>query len=443
MSAVDATSGQIPEWRDRFAIPVLVSAATISSVGNGITALAVPWFVLVTTGSAARTGIAGGLTLLAVVMSGLLGGTAVDRLGFKRASIVSDLLSAVTVALIPTLYFLDVLEYWHLLVLIFLGAIFDGPGDVARRAMIPGLARRSGVPLERANSAMEFATQGSRSLLGPLAAGFLISLMGASAVLYVDAGTFVISILLIGLVIRQPRRVADQAIGAPGPAPGSSYVGDIVAGLRFVLSDDFLRFVIPISIGYNFLLSPLAAVILPVFTRQQFESASSLGLLIGGFGAGSAISTLLYGAWGTRVSRASMLYASLLLISVGTWLLAFSEHLWTAMIATSLDGLATGPLNVIGLTIIQTRVPEEMLGRVYGFTFALGSIAAPAGVFIAGFLIEWTSVHTVLILVAAGTTLALLRVVLPPHTRDLVRSFDEQRLPDEGPAMEPASVAQE
>src|SRR5829696_8581905 len=88
----------------------LFTANAISLIGNVLSAIALPWFVLQTTGSATQTGITGFFTILPVVLAGFLGGTLIDRLGYKRNSIISDLASGVTTALIPILYFTIGLE---------------------------------------------------------------------------------------------------------------------------------------------------------------------------------------------------------------------------------------------------------------------------------------------------------------------------------------------
>jgi MFS family permease len=74
----------------RFPIIALLVAITISTLGTQFTVIAVPWFVLQTTGSAARTGITGFVSLLPVIIAGFLGGALVNRLGFKRSSVLSD-----------------------------------------------------------------------------------------------------------------------------------------------------------------------------------------------------------------------------------------------------------------------------------------------------------------------------------------------------------------
>ena len=87
----------------RIPILSLFAANAISNTGNVLATIAIPWFVLQTTGSAAQTGITGFFTILPVVVAGFLGGALIDRLGYKPTSIIADLASGVTVALIPLL----------------------------------------------------------------------------------------------------------------------------------------------------------------------------------------------------------------------------------------------------------------------------------------------------------------------------------------------------
>src|SRR5262245_36963353 len=123
--------------RERLPFYALLSATAISLVGNAMTALAIPWFVLETTGSAAKTGISGFFAILPTAISAFFGGPLVDRLGSKRASVLSDVASGVSVATIPLLYATVGLEFWHLLGLVFLGAFLDAPGATARQALLP------------------------------------------------------------------------------------------------------------------------------------------------------------------------------------------------------------------------------------------------------------------------------------------------------------------
>src|SRR5215212_9523909 len=144
---------ETPSRRSRVPLGMLLAAAGISQAGNMLTMLAIPWFVLETTGSAARSGVTAAVEAIAVVVAGFFGGALVDRLGHKRTSIVADLASGVTVALIPLLYHTVGLAFWQLLVLVFLGALLDTPGWTARRSLYEVVARLGDVDLERTNTA--------------------------------------------------------------------------------------------------------------------------------------------------------------------------------------------------------------------------------------------------------------------------------------------------
>ena len=413
MSPAEDTS-----FSDRLALPALITATGVSALGNGLTMLAVPWFVLVTTGSAARTGLAGAMTAAAMVVAGVLGGTLVDRLGFKRASIVSDFASGVTVALIPTLYFLDLLSFWLLLALVFLGAVLDGPGASARRAMIPGLVKRAGSTLERANSAMQFAQLTTGDLLAPLAAGLLISFIGAASVLYVNTGTFVISMLIVAIAIPGATRAIEQADEDGDGA--SSYFSELREGFSYVLTDPFLRRVIPISVIANFLVAPMFVVVLPVLANETFDSARAFGVMASGFGAGAGIGTILYGAFGHRIPRFTVYWGALAGLAAGLWLLSASTAIWMAVLATFLAGFAVGPVNAAGMVIMQARVPERMMGRVFGLLFAGSGLATPAGLIIGGVVVQAFGATLAIVSAAAGITLCGIWVRLSRSLKQLI-----------------------
>jgi MFS family permease len=158
---------------NRRPVYTLLTAEGISQVGNMMTIVAGPWFVLQTTGSAAKTGLVGAALALGLLMP-ILGGPIVDRLGFRRGSVLADLASGATVASIPTLHLAGLLEYWHIVVLVFILASVNSQGDAARLALVPALARLAHMPSERLN-ARDRAIARLGSVLGPFLAGVLIA----------------------------------------------------------------------------------------------------------------------------------------------------------------------------------------------------------------------------------------------------------------------------
>ena len=260
--------------------------------------IAVPWFVLETTGSAFQTGLVAFFTALLAILAAFFGGTMVDRLGQKRISIISDLASGVTVLFIPLLYGTTGLQFWQLLLLVFLSALFDGPGDTTRRALLPELAEAASFPLKKAN-AVQQAIQRAGTLIGPAMAGFLIVWLGSSNVLWIDAATFAVSAGLFALAIPS---------GQPRIQPKSGYI-------RLLL-------------------------------------------------------------------------------------LSFTPPFYLALAALFCGGLAAGQLNPLIMTLVQERTPAALRGRVFGIITPLALIAAPLGMVMAGFLIEWLDVIVVLLIIA-------------------------------------------
>src|SRR5918994_7650960 len=90
-----------PARGPRLPLVALLAADAISLTGNAMGFVAIPWFVLVTTGSATLTGIVAALTFAPTVLATFFGGAIVDRLGFRRTSVMADVASGVTVAAIP------------------------------------------------------------------------------------------------------------------------------------------------------------------------------------------------------------------------------------------------------------------------------------------------------------------------------------------------------
>lgn len=373
---------------DNLPIVALLSANAVSLVGNTLTAIAVPWFVLETTGSAARTGAVAFATLAPTALASVFGGAIVDRVGNRRMSILADLVSGLTVAVVPLLYRTVGLAFWQLLVLMFLGAALDSPGSAARQALQPDLSARAGWTLERANGAAQ-AIQSGAALVGPLLAGVLIAFIGPSDVLLVDAATFVASALIVWRLV-------------PADAPSrarNAYCPEFLDGVRFLRRDRVIVGILALGGFANFFTASLGSVVLPVFTRSVYDSSRVLGLLISAVGGGELLGALTFGAVGARFRRLPSLFVATVVLGLAVGALATEPRLAAAM---AVFGYAAGSLNPMITTVMQERVPAEYRARVFGAISGIVLTAAPLGVLLAGFGLAAVGLRAVLLLIAAG-----------------------------------------
>jgi MFS family permease len=365
--------------RRRTPLYALYVADAISVSGNMIALVAIPWFVLQETGSAAFTGLAGFFTFLPVVFAALFGGVIVDRLGFRTTSIVADIASAGAVAAIPALHLTVGIELWQLFALVFLGALLDAPGATARRALLPDLVELAQMPMERATSIAQAIRQGSFLVGGPVG-GVLVATIGAPHTLWVDSASFLVSAALIGMLA--PVAVKAARVEKTG------YFADLAEGFRFVWRDRLIRAVVLTVLLTNFLDAPLSPVILPVLVDQEFGGAEYLGLLLGVFGAAAIVGAVAFGAVGHRLPRRRTFLVCFLLCSIPYLVLATTPSLETTLVIAAAFGFIGAPLNPILQTVAYARIPIELRGRVLGTLTAVAYAAIPLGILLGGALIE-------------------------------------------------------
>ena len=373
-----------PATQDRGPFLALMGANAVSQVGNMMTSVAVPWLVLETTGSAVLVGLTGAAIAIGWVVPAILGGPLVDRLGLRRISVASDIASCAAVIAIPLLQLLGALEFWHIILLVLLLSSFNAQGQTGRFALIPPLASRASMSLERANSA-DRAIARAGQLIGPVLAGVLIAVIGPSNVLFLDAGTFALSALFVAVGIPSGA-VARAAVAEPTT---STYGTDLSQGLRFVAGNRLILSMMLLALVGNFFDVPLLTVVLPVYAEQIFGSPTSLGLMLGSFAAGAMVGTILFGAIGRGLPRRRLfLWGWLLAVLISYGALAAQVPLAAIVLSGIVGGLVAGPINPILETVVQENTPPELMGRVFGVFIALAQAGIPFGAAIAGLVIE-------------------------------------------------------
>ncbi len=385
----------------RHSLFVLLAANALSLTGNVLSMLAVPWFVLETTGSAARTGLAAFASTLPVVISATFAGVLIDRLGLRSSSVLSDLVSGLIVLAIPTMYLTAGLSYELLLTLLFTRWLLATPGETAREALIPDLAERAGFTMERATAAYDGAYRGAKMVGAPLA-GVLIVWLGPTTLLFVDGASFLLSAALIRLgVPRTARR---------GPGLGT-YRDSLTEGVTFLWHDRLLRSAVAMVLVTNLLDTGLGQVLLPLYARDVSHDPRAFGLLVGAVGAGAVAGTIAYGAMGARLPRRMTFALCFLIAGVPrTVVLTASIPLGYTLAVTTVSGFAAGAINPLLGVVEFERIPTRLRARVLGSMTAGAYAGMPFGGLLAGALTELTNLRATLA-VFAGVYLV---AAIPP-----------------------------
>lgn len=416
MTAAEGTEVREPLRRDRAGLVALWGANGISALGSAMTSVAIPWFILQTTGSPALTGLVATAMTLGGVLSGLLSGPLIDRFGFKRSSVLTDVASAILIAGFPLLYAAGALPFWLILVLVFVITCMQGPGDAARYALVPGLAHRAGTTIERANGVDRMIAKATL-LVGPIVGGVLIAVLGPQNVLVVDAVTFGASAVLVALFVR-PRSHDEGAAAAA--QTGRTYRADLLVGLRFVFSNAMLLSMVAVVAVANAMDGSLITVVLPVYARDIWGSPTAFGALVSAVGAGALIGAAIFSAIGHRMPRRLTILVGgaggVVLLYGG---LALTPPLGIMLLLALFGAVVAGPIVPLIFSVVQTTTPAEVYGRVFGALQSMSQALAPFVIAIVGFVIEGAGLVPTIVALGGIYLIVLLGMLFNPALRRL------------------------
>lgn len=408
MSGGNNKTGRLP-------LTAVLAANSISTAGTSLTLIGVPWFVLETTGSAGRAGLVAFCATLPIVVSALIGGPVIDRIGRRRVSIGSDTVCGLAVAAVPLLYYADALAFWMLCALMALGGLAHTPGNTARYVLVPDLAEHAGTTLARAASLFDAVSRGAR-MVGAALAGVLIALVGAETVLLLDAATFLASAALVAAGVRGVR--AAEPVKAAAPVSLRTYRRELREGYAYLFGNRLLLGVVVMVLFMNGTDQGWNAVLLPVHASAELGGARDLGLLTALFGAGGLTGALLYGAVGHRYSRRTVFTVCVVLCGAPRFLVAALTGTTLPLAVTMvLSGIAGGVLNPILTTVIYGSVPDALRSRVSGAITAGCELAMPVGGLAAGLLVESAGASGALLAMGAVYLTATLSPLVFPAWR--------------------------
>jgi MFS family permease len=373
-------------------LAALIVAEIVSSLGSRITFLALPWFVLVTTGSAAKMGIVLAVEMAPVALLGIPSGAVVARLGARRTMQLADLARAPLMCSIPLLHSAGVLSFPLLLAIVFAIGCFLAPFFASQRVILPELVGEDETTVAQANAVIEGATT-LTNLLGPVVAGLLIAAVGATSVLYIDAASFLFSFLTLTLFVpsRPPQPQTDDARG-------------LFAGLRFLLRDPLLWRIGLAAVFLNMFGSALSAA-LPVLAFDEFsESSRVAGALFASLGAGALLGMVLAMKLMPRFKPLKLAAVGIVALSLPIWLLGLDLPLWATMAALFASTIPQPLVNAPVIGLMTTRTPEALRPKLMTAVLTIAMLAGPIGLAAAGPLLEAFGTRTVFALIAAGMT---------------------------------------
>jgi H+ antiporter protein len=359
---------------------LILFAALMAGAGNGISIVAFPWLVLQRNGSAVDASLVAMAGTLPLLASTLIAGTAVDYIGRRRISMISDGLSALSVAAVPAIalaFGVEAINVAVLAGLAALGSLFDPAGLTARESMLPEAATRAGWTLDHANGVYE-AIFNLAYIVGPGIGGLLIATLGGINTMWVTAAAFVLSIVAISAL----RMLRLEGAGRPDKSHLTEGVwAGIVEGITFVWRNKVLRTLAFVDLAATGLYMPMESVLFPKYFTDRNEPAH-LGWVLMALSIGGLIGALGYAVLSKYMKRRTTMLIALLTLGVAMTVIAFLPPLPLILGLCVVVGF--GPIAPIYNYVMQTRAPQHLRGRVVGVMGSLAYAAGPLGLVLAG-----------------------------------------------------------
>jgi MFS family permease len=415
---------------------IAVEASTLlSGTANGVTAVVLPWLVLERGGGASGAGVVAAATALPLVLTAVLAGVLVDRVGRRRMAVVSDVVSGLAVAAVPLLDLATGgLALGAVVALAAAGALVDPAGVTAREAMLPEAATAARLPLGRVNGVHE-AVWGSAFVVGPAIGAVLVGLVGAVPALWATAVAFGLSVAVLAAV-----RVPGGGRPEPGPPRATGAVRGLVAdtaeGVAVLRRDRLVLCAATVAVLVSLTYMPVVSVLLPVLFERQ-DAPGRLGLLLLVMSSGWVLGSLLQGAVGSRLPRSTLLRGAAVGASLALLPFVALPPYPVLLACGFLAGLLFGPINPLVNLAFQRRVPGHLRGRVLGIVASGAYAAGPAGYLVAGLLVDGMGLRTALGVFTGAVVLAAAAALLMRPLRELdgLRDDPEEAAGSAGPAV--------
>jgi MFS family permease len=355
---------------------------TVSNVGSSFTIFVLPLLVFKLTGSAFNLALVASAEYIPYLLFGLIIGAWVDRVDRRRLMILTDIAQALVISSIPLLGALGLLSVWWIYAVGFVSSTLWIFFNTAEFAAVPSLVPEEDLPAANGYLQASYATA---TVVGPLLAGLLVAVAPIHLVLVVDALSFLVSALAVGLI-----KVSFNDADSAERQRSERLQRDVVEGLRYVLGHPILR-------NTCLMMALVSCVGFTVYAQLVFyakerlgASDAQVGLLYAAGSVGMIALALVASPLRRRLSFSKVMLGTLMLQGVLTVLLASTRWYWVGVLLWAVMWGLVVLLDINSNSLWQMIVPNRLLGRVQSVVNVLSWSTIPLGTFIGGVAIQLT-----------------------------------------------------
>lgn len=429
----------------------IVATQTLSIIGSQLSGLAIGFYVFADTGQATPLLLVSLFSMLPNIITANIGGLLADRWDRRKLMLFSDAGQAVCTLLLLVSFSSGAFQLWHLYVLTFVSRLlgsFQGPAFTASVTMLVPDSQR-----DRANSIMQMADPAA-GIIAPVIAGVLYAAVGVIGTIFIDFATFLVAVSVFMMIrIPQPPKSED------GERASGSLWRSLTAGAAFLWARKPLFLLAMEASLINFCIGGSMGMAM-AYLLARTGSEPTAGLLFGVSSAGMLIGGIIIGIWGGTRPRIHTIMGSLIFSGVFLALFGLSQSPLALGVSMVAMAFPLPWVNALILSILQTKVPADMQGRVFAVMAQLAMFLQPIAYVLYGHLADnvlepavgtpsWDALAPLVgsgqgagmavIYVGAGIVMAATALLV--YALPMIRHM-EATLPDYTPTTEPAADAE-
>lgn len=361
---------------------VLLLGRLITNFGDSLYAIASTLLVYKMTGSTVYSGITLFLTSSTAIVQLILS-PILDKINMKKFLILSQLIQAILILIIPGLYYLEKLNVYHVMITMPIISLINQlvyPGQIS---LLPKILSED--ELVTGNSLMTMAYQGSNAIFDTIA-GFIISIFGFMTAFYADSVTFILTGLIFCLLSKKLSHYNEREQGADGSLI-KNHFKSLKEGLHLFKEPKIFALVLGV-VFINFSATSISAV-LPAFAKDEIFYS----LMLAGMGAGVLFGSLFASLPKLKDIALGKLYVYGMSIVSFAWISVsfFDTNIKIAVGLYAVGWFVVGIVNVYAQTMVQMIVPGDKIGSAMGAMVGISTFMAPIGALLGGYLGEYLS----------------------------------------------------
>lgn len=401
MNNADRSNQSAPKEPWRRNIILFLSSQTISLFGSSLVQYAIMWYITLNTKS--------GIMMTLYIICGFIptfllspvSGVWADRYNRKVLIMLADGMIAFATLILALLFLMGYEEAWLLFAMAAIRALGSGVQTPAVGAILPQI-----VPADRLTkvNGINGSIQAVIMFVSPIVSAALLTVATIEAIFFIDVVTAVIAIMTLLLYFRIPthQRANEQS--------SASYFNDLKEGLAYIRKQAYLKSFFAFMAVFFILMAP-AAFLTPLQVTRSFgdevwrltaiEIAFSVGMMAGGG---------MIAAWGGFKNKVHTMTLATVLMGACTFLLGIVPVFWIYLAFMALFGVAMPAFNTPTMTMIQEKVDESYMGRIFGVFSMISTSMMPIGMLIFGPIADAVAIEW--LLMATGLLMLILSIFL-------------------------------